>query len=69
MGSGSNRKGEIFFLLIIGIAFALLLYFGSDFGSGFSFGKSAGWDPFTPILKGLSGLGQAITQSFSRILP
>ncbi len=69
MGNESNRKGEFFFILLIGIAFALLLYFGSESGSGFSAGKGGGWDPFTPILNGLSGLGQAITHSFSRMLP
>ncbi|GIV65963.1 MAG: hypothetical protein AB1457_00065 [Chloroflexota bacterium] len=69
MDNGSNRKGEIFFLLLIGIAFALLLYFGADFGSSLSAGKGSGWDPFTPILNGLSGLGESITRSFSRMLP
>ncbi len=69
MSNGSGRKGELFFLLLLGIAFVLLLYFGSDLGSGISSGKSGGWDPFTPIVNGLSGLGQAITNSFSRMLP
>jgi hypothetical protein len=69
MGNGSNRKGDFFLLFLIGIAFVLLLYFGSDLSSSLNAGQSRQWDPFTPIVNGLSGLGQAITNSFSRMLP
>lgn len=69
MGSGSNRRGDFFFLFLIGIAFFLLIYFGSDLSSSLTAGQSSRWDPFTPIVNGLSGLGQAITNSFSRMLP
>jgi hypothetical protein len=69
MNNGSNRKGEIFFILLIGIAFLLILYFGSDLSGLIKPAHTGKWDPFTPILNGLSGLGQAITNSFSKMLP
>mgnify|MGYP005836207227 CR=1 FL=1 len=69
MSSGSNRKGDFFLLFLIGIAFFLLLYFGTDLGSSLNADQSSQWDPFTPIVNGLSGLGQAITNSFSRMIP
>jgi hypothetical protein len=69
MGSRSNRKGDLFLLFLIGIAFFLLLYYGSDLTSGLNSGQNSQWDPFSPIVNGLAGLGQAITNTFSKMLP
>lgn len=69
MSHPSGRKGEFWFILLIATAFILIFYFGSDLTRWIQPAHTGKWDPITPILNGLSGLGQAITHTFSRMLP
>ncbi len=69
MSAGQNgEKIPWIFILLLGFAIILFLYLGPDLSSRLTGRTSATWDPFSPILNGLAGIGQSLQDQFRNIL-
>ena len=67
--SGDRDQFPFVLVLLLGFGLVLLLYLGPDlFARGPAPRPAAGWDPFSPVVDGLSSFGRSIGDLFSGFL-